>query len=598
MQEGCEGGFVIMKVEGRKTTTTYRTLLRGVSWFSIVIALAILITACGGGDDGNQPPLPSAASLMGIVTFTQQVPLAAPPGDAFDGPVPPDVRYGARVIDPGDDIGNTPIPKPNTLTETGEYEFTELVTDAMAYLNLRFTVDAPLEQDGLLTTPVGFNIPISLLEGFAVLLSVNIHRPTDTSLQMTYIYRGPDGSRTIRLQVDFVTDLITFDLDSDGLFDDLIGVDYNHDGIPDNQAPVIENIDYTNSTEVIGQVTAVANNLISLGGDIYTVWGSTNVMNKITKDPLTLSDVTTGDNLTVKYVPISGGRLATSVETTPDPVGPSVMLVTRDGVIEEIIDNDLMVSGILFQNYDAAKIEDVLGNKVQASTLAVGDYIRITGERTENVIVATEIIVQNVMEPPTYIERQGVIAALIPETNPTALTVAGITFQMSPMTIIRDFTGTVVSSDYLAIGIPVWVFGREDTGTFFADLIELQFVIAEDASTPEIIILIDDWAALAEFETAIDEIDTGLTITPIVIATWPPTVTDPPCIEDAFIGLFSSASSILKSMPGYLASYPRVDGDDCVILNLVDDGYSDSVPWFVWLYPDGINDVPFEHRPR
>jgi len=585
----------IMRIEGRKNTTTYRTLLRGVSWFTSFVALAILLTACGGGNGGNQPPPPSAASLAGLVTFTVQVPLTTPPGDAFDGPVPPKVRYGARIIDPGDDIGGVPIPKPGKLAETGEYEFTNLVTDAMSYLNLRFTVDAPLEQNGFPSTPVGFNVPIALLEGFSALLSVNIDKPSDTVLQMTYTYRGPDGSRIARLQVDFVSDLITFDLDSDGLFDDIIGVDYNHDAIPDTQAPVIEQIDYTDTEEIVGPVTSVTANLIGLSGDLFTVWGSTNVMNKITGDPLTLSDITVGNSVTIDYVIFSGGKLATSVKIQPNPVGPSSIQVFRDGAIEEIIGSSLVVGGILFQNYTSAVIEDVLGNKVLASTLAVGDFVRVTGERTGSTIVARKIIVQTVEEPPNYIERTGTIQALSPEGSPTLMTVAGLTFQIGPTTVIRDMDDVIVSADYLEVNDPVWVFGREDAGVFYADLIELQFVISEEEINPEIMIIIDDASALGEFTSAIDGIETELAITPIVVSTWPVTVSDPPCVEDAFYGLNSSAGNILKMQPGYIESYPRVDGADCVVLNLVDDGFKDYLPWYNWLYPDGINGVPFEY---
>ena len=584
-----------MKVKGKINTTTYRTLLRGVSWFTSFVALAILLTACGGGNGGNQPPPPSAASLTGLVTFTEQVPLTTPPGDAFDGPVPPKARYGARIIDPGDDIGGVPIPKPGKLAETGEYEFANLVTDAMSYLNLRFTVDAPLEQNGLTSTPVGFNIPIALLEGFPALLSVNIDKPSDNVLQMTYTYRGPDGSRTARLRVDFVSDLITFDLDSDGLFDDIIGVDYNHDAIPDTQAPVIEQIDYNDIEEIVGPVMSVTANLIGLSGDIYTVWGNTNVMNKITGAPLTLSDITVGSSVTIDYVAFSGGKLATSVKILPNPVGPSSIQVFRDGAIEEIIGSSLVVGGILFQNYTSAVIEDVLGNKVLASTLAVGDFVRVTGERTGSTIVAKEIIVQTVEEPPNYIERTGTIQALSPEGNPTLMTVTGLTFQIGPTTVIRDLDDVIVGTDYLTVGYPVRVYGREDSGIFYADLVELQFAISENGTEPEVLILINDDGILDEVNAAIDTLQTEIPVTIVPYRAWPPSPDDPPCMEAALTGLNSSVSKILVGLPGYRGAFARLDNGDCVILVRIDDTDSEYLPWFEGFYPDGINGVPFEY---
>ena len=586
-----------MRRHGGKTKTiTFSNLQRGVGWFSSIVALAILLTACGGKGEGNQPPITSAASLKGVITFTNQVPLAPPPADAFDGPVPGDARFGARVVDPGDDIGSVPLPKPSTLSSTGSYEFEELDQDPMAYLNLRFTVDAGLEKDGSLRTPVGFNIPIALADGIGSLLSGTIDRPSDTVLQAAYTYRGPDGSREIRFKIDFVSDLITFDFDSDGLYDDLIAVDYNHDAIPDEQAPVIESVDYTKATEVIGVISGAGSNSVSVGGMTYQVWGSTNAMNSATGAPISLSEVSIGSNATIRYAPFAGGNLAVSVAVVPSPTDPQGALqIRRDGVIEEITDTTIYVGGILFQDYPNAEIEDVLGTKVQPDALLAGEFVTVFGVRDGGTVDAVKIITKEVAPPPAYVERQGTIQALMPPTAPTKMTVGDITFDLTSQTVIKDLSGRVVGTGYLVVGNPVWVFGHVSGEAIIADLVELQYTIDQNPPEPEVIVLVDDTSALADVETAIGALGPTVPVTTVVVASYPPAPTDPDCIESAFNALYTWALYKIKDLDGFMGAFPRSEDDQCTVLVIIRAGSEGTIPWVDYLTGGDIGGAPVEY---
>ena len=570
--------------------TICRTLQRGVGWFAGIVVFTMMLTACGGGD-GGQPPLAPAASLSGSVIFSETIPLDTPPSDAFDGPVPPDVRYGARIIDPGDDIGGNPVPKPSNLSETGTYEFEELDTDALTFLNLRFTIDADLEDRGVNSTPASINIPVSLAKSFLSLLNCSIDRPSDSVLQITYNYRGPDGSRVIKLQLDFVTDLLTFDLDADGLFDDLIAIDTNHDAIPDIHTPLMVTLDYTAAQEIIGTVTGIGSNTITIGGVTYAVWGNTNVVNYATGEPLSMSEISTGMNVTVTYVPFNGNNIAVTISVQPSPSAPQPgIAVQRDGAIEGITAETILVSGVLFRDYLNAVIEDVLGNNISPSELNVGEYVTICGNRVEDRILATSITVKDIAPPPVHVERQGAIQALEPEENPTSMRIADLSFIISPQTVVKDLAGTIADTTYLAVGNPVHVYAHGTNGTFTADLIEFQYVIEDGAPLPEVMVLYDDPSALGGIQAAIDQIDTETRITPILVAT--EDQIDPPCIQEAFVALYSSEGYI-DGLPGYNMAFPRVSGDECTVLILIEDGYNTTISWIDYLYPSGLGTGPY-----
>ena len=572
-----------------------RTLQRGAGWFASMIAVAILLTACGGG--GGPSPFTPAASLGGRIIFTPDVPLGDPPSDAFDGPVPPGIRYGARIVDPGDDIGGTPVPRPNTLVATGEYEFEELDPNPLSYLNLRFTVNEDLEGSQATRTSVSFNIPISLARGIASLLSAEIHRPSDHVLQITYNYRGPDGSRRISARIDFSTDLITFDLDMDGLYDDLIAVDTNHDSVPDAHTDLMASLDYGLAKTVYGPVNLTGSNTLTISGIDYEIWGHTNVMHAATDEPVSLAEASVGTGARMNYVPFSGRNIAVSIKLEPSPSDPQGTLnVRRDGVIEMMDETSILVGELLFRNYEEADISDVLGGEVQPDTLEVGMYVSVTGVHDGSAVYATEIMVKDVFPPPAYIERQGTIEALVPEENPTLMRVDGIDFEIRPQTVIKDLSGAVIDKSYLMVGHPVYVLAHEAGGAFISDVIELRYTINEDLLNPEVVVLYDDEADLAAIETITGGYATDVPIAAVLVGNIDQT--DPPCIRDAYNELFLN-DLILEGLTGVVDGYPRVVDDSCVVLMLIEygfeDGYNDPRFWIDYFFPNGFGGAPVEY---
>ena len=214
-------------------------------------------------------------------------------------------------------------------------------------------------------------------------------------------------------------------------------------------------------------------------------------------------------------------------------------------------------------------------------------YASVIGTHDGNVITAEEITVTEVSPPVSYIERQGTIQALDPPDNPTLMTVGGITFMISPQTVITDDTGMVVDSGYLLTGNPVHVVGHEDQGVFIADLIELLYAISEDGHEPEIVVLLNNEDVLFDVQHIIDQFATSIPIVPVLVSSYPPPLSAPPCTYDAFNNVFL-AKPILLGIPGFIEAFPRFDNDECHVLVLLDSGYPDARSWIEFFYPNGI----------
>jgi hypothetical protein len=592
------GGYAKMVSKAGHENKNRRTLLRGVCWFAIMAAIAVMFPACGGGNEAVNPPLTPAASLKGLVVFTEQVLLGPPPAYAFDGAPPEGARYGARVVDPGDKIGKVPSPKPSTMTANGEYEFGQLDEDPLKYLNLLFTVNDDLEGGSSSSTIVSINIPIALTKSFVSHLSCTVHRPAQTVIQISYSYLGPDGTRSGKLRIDFATDLLSFDLDGDGLYDDLVAIDRNHDAIPDEQAPFMENVDPDTAFDTYGLVTAVGTHTITAGGATFQVWGSTNLYNSVSDNPLVLSEIPIGGGATIHAVDWNSQKIALGVAVIPDPGKPDGgFKVEREGVIEQIDSTSLFVDGVMFGDYPSATIVDQLGQPVDPSELEVGLFVTVVGAHDGDTIKAESIVVQKQASEPQFVEREGLISALEPEDFPTKMTVDGVTFTVTDLTIIRDLSGDVFDRTYLVVGNPVRVLGHQSGDSFIADLIELKYDLAPPGvGNVEVVVIVRGADALAEAQAAIDAIDTDISVKAVVVA--PPILgpDDAPCLGPVYLQLYNNNEIfILKAAEGVVDEqvWPRSENGECSILVLMDDGDPSATAWFDYAYPDGVADAPF-----
>jgi len=181
-------------------------MLSIIGLLGIITLLSFMSSCGGGGGPVTVVPVTSTAALTGSVIFSESVSLAAPPADMFDGPAPPDLHFAARIIDPGDDIGGIPLPKPSNLSSNGHYHFENNDSNPLAYFNLRFIVEADLTGDGMAQTPISLNIPVALANAFGTYISITVSHPSDNILELTYIYNGPGRCRYRSVRVCYRTD--------------------------------------------------------------------------------------------------------------------------------------------------------------------------------------------------------------------------------------------------------------------------------------------------------------------------------------------------------------------------------------------------------
>ncbi len=593
--EYMEGNEMSLKIGNMKKNR--RTLLRGVCRIACMVAIVAMLPACGGGGDAVTPPIDPAASLRGAVSFTPQVPLGEPPVNGTAGPAPSGTDFIVRIVDPGDDIGGVPIPIPGNVMNSGEYEFGELDDDPLTWFNLLFTVEADLEGVDSIRTIVSLFVPIALAEAVISQLSCTIHRPFDTVLQVNYIYEGPDGAREGRLRLDFVTDLLTFDLDGDGVFDDLIGIDRNHDAIVDDQVTFMRYFDPGESFENYGLVTEVGSNTIVIAGISYQVWGSTNASRSITGDILALSEIGLGGDATITAFQYNGRNIALNIDILPDPIDPSGdVKIVREGVIESIDDDSLFIDGIRFSYWLDAQIVDLLGIPIDGGELDIGMYAAVIGVREGEIIRTESITIEPQVPESQEIEREGPIISLDFTGSPTELTIDSITFSLTAETEVSDISGDVFDLSYLLVGTPVHVVGYQIGNSFVAELIELKY----DLNPPgvrnvEVVVIVVNEAARTTAQAAIDGIQTD-TAVELVFAPNPAGPDDAPCISDALIQLYDgNYIDTLNLADGFMddEAFPIEQNGECSILMLMEGGRTDGEIWIEYLYPDGFFGYPF-----
>jgi len=559
-----------------------RTLPGGAGWFVCMLVIATMLTACGGGSGKQDPTLTPSASLSGRVTFTANVPLAPPPADAFNGPPPSGVRYGARIIDPGDDIGNLPMPAPSQLSETGEFRFDKLDQYPIAYFNLRFTVDDDLEGLDTPRTPVGFNVPVSLIIGIFTTLDIQIDRISANELQATYHYKGPDGSRQIKFTLNFATDIIRFDLNNDGIYDDLIALDVNHDAIPDGQADFHKQFETAVQNEIFGPIGAVSSNTITVNGATFKIWGSTNVTSSVDKTALSLSACSQGVTAKVKSVAYNSEDIAVNVELTPPTSGN--FKVEREGLIKSLGMNTLTVANTTFHDYLNADVRNALGDKYNPSLLAVGDYIEITGDNENGIITADKIVVETVTPPPATIEVLGEIEQVTSSGGLFSITVGGVKFEVRLQTLIVDQANTEFNKDQLQVGLPVWVLGHPEQDIYVADIVQFQFVIeGPDGKDLEIVILVK--GNEEEIEDIAMKVESDDPISIVLVANLPPSFSDPDCLQD-LVNDLAVEYGTFEGFPGFIDAHPMVVNNDCRLLALWDKHNEVWINSFNNFYPD------------
>jgi hypothetical protein len=405
---------------------------------------------------------------------------------------------------------------------------------------------------------------------------------------------GPDGAREIRLRLDFATDLLSFDLDSDGVFDDLVAVDFDHDAIADNLAPLLLNLDYTKALKVSGIVTAVGSSTITVANKTLNVAEITNIDNAASAKALSLAEIGIGSAVDVQYAVSGNDSVALKVDVKLDPSGPQpVLKVQREGLIEQLDSTTLFVAGILFHDYADAQIVNLLDQPLTPADVAVGKYVTVTGTREGDTVKADFIQVHETPPAPTYFEREGVIDGLAgPEELTWDFSLGGIQFTLSDQTVIRDSAGHLLDKTYLKIGDPAWVYAQQTGSTAIALIVELKYEIEQpDGKHVEVVVIVDNPAFMPQVRAAIDNIDSPV---PVVLIRATNTVAqpdDPPCVGPILADLYHWRD-LLAPLKGFQNAYAMPDGDQCKSLVVITYGEKLTVNIINAFFPDGIGGSP------
>ena len=287
-----------------------------------------------GDSGGSTPPPDSADSAVKGTIDVGGIPVSDASG------LPADVtRVSLKVIDPSEEIGDTPTAAPSP---TGSYKIGGLASAKIRYLNVSFNTSVDLKGVGQLVTPVSVNLPIQLASGVSTKInaSIAVYAPKSAasvrsaskdgggsgddggddgdddaedygSIEISYSYDGPDGARAERFVIDYRTNETVYDLDEDGSYDDdLSHVDGDNDGIRDDRLSDDQQRDDYIDVDAEGLVEDIGTEFIKVTGVLFIIDERTSF-----KDEMGQSLISIGDSVKIKgYTTPSGSMYAEEIE--------------------------------------------------------------------------------------------------------------------------------------------------------------------------------------------------------------------------------------------------------------------------------------------
>ncbi len=293
-----------------------------------------------GNDNGTTPPPPAPPVVEGMIDVAG-IPITDESG------LPAGVtRTTLKVIDPSEEIGDTISTIP---TAAGTYAIDGLAPATVSYLNISFNTNVDLKGIGQTVTPVSINLPIQLASGVVTTVdtSIAVFAPKVTasqkyvsddddngggmdddgidddigdddlddndhgSIEISYSYQGPDGSRAGKFIIDYRSNQTIYDMNDDGEYgDDTAHSDNDNDGIRDDRRDEDRYEEDFEDVEAEGLVEGIGGGLLTVNAVNFIIDERTNF-----KDGLKLAQIGVGTSVHVKgYRTPSGKIFAVEIE--------------------------------------------------------------------------------------------------------------------------------------------------------------------------------------------------------------------------------------------------------------------------------------------
>jgi hypothetical protein len=334
----------------------------GIIWLLLAAAtLLASLTSCGGGGgaQSNIPPLdggnttPTSQAAVSIAQLTSYLQAQAASLDIYASaskgslkgtlavknytilntstmqPLPAGGAIGKvplRVVDPEDDVDGITYPSLN-----GTFLMRDLPVRKCATLKIDFYVAEDINGDHIGNDRVLCSIPIAISAGRQTYIQITLEPLSVASpiggyvgkpVQMTYYYKGPDGTRTRKLAL-MGGGLTFMDSNNDGTFSaaDIQFADSNNDGRSDGGtlAPPSGALpgSYEASQTIAGVITSYYGDHLTitdaLAGTVELIISeSTTIVDEFGVQ-VSISEYVVGKQAAAMIVPVSGGQPVTMV---------------------------------------------------------------------------------------------------------------------------------------------------------------------------------------------------------------------------------------------------------------------------------------------
>ncbi|GMR24949.1 MAG: hypothetical protein BMS9Abin39_0221 [Ignavibacteria bacterium] len=193
--------------------------------------------------------------------------------------------------------------------------------------------------------------------------------------------------------------------------------------------------------KIRGSITAQTDSTIDVDGVTFFITDDTEIKDH-QGDPISFSDLQTGDNVEIKGVVIDFGFTATRIKLKNEPEHEGELETT--GFIETLGDDFLVVNGLTFFVNDDTKIKEHDQN-IEFENLSTDDFVGVKAEfQDDSTFLATRIKIEGDHgDNDEDFETEGIIESL----GDSSLVVNGMTFAVDENTIIVDDDNPIFFED-------------------------------------------------------------------------------------------------------------------------------------------------------
>lgn len=211
--------------------------------------------------------------------------------------------------------------------------------------------------------------------------------------------------------------------------------------------------DSDDEIEFKGFIEALTENTIAVGGVLFQVDGSTDVLDR-DNDPIAFASLAVGEFIEIRADrAAAGGWLASRIKLDDSFSDDEVEFT---GKVDFVSADSIVVNGVTFLISSTTSVLDDDRSPISILDIVVGQVVEIRGERSGNgSLTATNVKIEDDFSSEDEIEFTGVVEAI----GEASITVNGTVFTVDDATVVTDHANQPIVFAVLVVGETVEIKG-------------------------------------------------------------------------------------------------------------------------------------------